>query len=191
MVCIVHGGRKESDTTERLSHFIAPWKKSYNKPRQHIKKQKHHFVDKCPSSQSYGFCSGHVQMCELDHKDGRVLKNRCFWTVVLEKTLWESLGQQGDKVSQSLRKSTLNIHLKDWCWSSNTLVTWCKELTHWKRPGKDWRQKGVTEDEMVVWHRLNGQGFEQILGDGEGQGSLACCSPWGCTVKHDWAIEPQ
>ena len=102
----------------------------------------------------------------------------------------ESLGHE-DQTSQSSRKSTLNIHLKDWCWSSNTLVTWCKELIHWKRPGKDWRQKRVTEDEMVVWHRLNGQGFEQILGDGEGQGSLACCSPWGCTVKHDWAIEPQ
>ena len=60
------------------------------------------------------------------------LKNWCFWTVVLEKTL----GQQGDQTSQSWRKSTLNIHWKDWCWSwsSNTLTTWCKELTYWKRP---------------------------------------------------------
>ena len=71
---------------------------------------------------------------------------------------WESLGLQGDPTSPSSRKSVLNIHWKDWCWSwnSNTLATWCKELTHWKRSdaGKDWRQeeKGKTEDEMVGWH---------------------------------------
>ena len=74
----------------------------------------------------------------------------------------------------------------DWCWSwrSITLATWCKELTHWKRPdaGKDWGQeeKGTTEDEMVRWHhRLNGHKFEQTPGVGDGQGGLACCSPWG------------
>ena len=85
----------------------------------------------------------------------------------------------------SQRKSTLNIHWKDWCWSwnSNTLATRCKELTHWKDPdaGKDWRQKekGVAEDAMVrLHHQLNGCEFEQTLGDSEGQGSLACCSPW-------------
>ena len=67
---------------------------------------------------------------------------------------------------------------------SNTLVTWRKELTHWKDPeaGKDWRQeeKGITEDEMVEWHHwLDGCEFEQAPGVGDGQGSLACCSPWG------------
>ena len=65
-----------------------------------------------------------------------------------------------------------------------TLATWCKELSHWKRPyaGKDWRQeeKGLTEDEMFGCHHwLNGHEFEQAPGDGEGQGSLVCCSPWG------------
>ena len=96
---------------------------------------------------------------------------------------WASLGLHGDPASQS----TLNIYWKDWCWSwsSNTLATWFKELTYWKDPdaGKDWRQeeKGTTEDEMVGWcHWLNGHEFEQIPGDSEGQGSLACCSPWGC-----------
>ena len=63
------------------------WKKRYDKPRLPIKKQRHHFVDKAPYSQSYGFSSSHVQMCELDHTEGWVLKNWCFWTVVLEKTL--------------------------------------------------------------------------------------------------------
>ena len=70
-----------------LGNLLAPWKKSYGKPRQHIKKQRHHFADKRPNSQSYCFSSSHVQMWELDHKEGWVLKNWCFWTVVLEKTL--------------------------------------------------------------------------------------------------------
>ena len=67
--------------------MLAPWKKSYDKPRQHIKKQRHYFANKGPSSQSYGLSSSHVWMCELDHKEGWALKNWCFWTVVLEKTL--------------------------------------------------------------------------------------------------------
>ena len=67
--------------------MFAPWKKSYDQPRQHIKKQRHYCVDKGPSSQSYGFSSSHVWMWELDHKEGWALKNWCFPTVVLEKTL--------------------------------------------------------------------------------------------------------
>ena len=71
-----------------------------------------------------------------------------------------------------------------WSWSFNTLATWCKELTHWKRP---WcwekmreRKEGHKDDEMVGWHhRLNGHEFEQTQGDSEGQGSLVCCIPWG------------
>ena len=83
------------------------------------------------------------------------------------------------------RKSILNIHWKDWCWSSNI---WPPNTKSWliredPDAGKDWRQeeKGMTEDEMVGWHHwLDGHEFEQALGDAEGQGSRACCSPWGC-----------
>ena len=67
--------------------MLAPWKKSYDQPRQHIKKQRHYFADKGPSSQSYGFSSSHVWMWELDYKERWALKNWHFWTVVLEKTL--------------------------------------------------------------------------------------------------------
>ena len=67
--------------------MLAPWKKSYDQPRQHIKKQRHYFTNKGPSSQSYGFSSSHVWMWELDYKESWGLKNWCFWTVVLEKTL--------------------------------------------------------------------------------------------------------
>ena len=67
--------------------MLASWKKNYDQLRQHIKKQRHCFANKDPSSQSYGFSSSHVQMWELDHKESWALKNWCFWTVVLEKTL--------------------------------------------------------------------------------------------------------
>ena len=67
--------------------MLTPWKESYNQPRQHIKKQRNHFVNKGPSSQGYGFSSGHVWMWELDYRKSWAPKNWCFWTVVLEKTL--------------------------------------------------------------------------------------------------------
>ena len=67
--------------------MLASWKKSYDHPRQHIKKHRHYFANKVPSSQSYGLSSGHVWMWELDYKETWVLRNWCFWTVVLEKTL--------------------------------------------------------------------------------------------------------
>ena len=71
-----------------------------------------------------------------------------------------------------------------WSWSTNTLVTWCEEITYWIRPSCWERQRaggeGVTEDEMVGWHhRLDGHECEQTLGDSEGQGSLVCCNLWG------------
>ena len=66
---------------------LALWKKTYDKPRQHIKKQRHYFANKDPSSQGYGFSSSHVWMWELDHKEDWVPRYWCFWTVMLEKTL--------------------------------------------------------------------------------------------------------
>ena len=78
-----------------------PWKKSYDKPRQHFKKQRHYFAKKGPSSQSYGFSSSQVWMFKLDCEESWTPKNWCFWTVVLEKTLEESLGLLGDQVSPS------------------------------------------------------------------------------------------
>ena len=67
--------------------MLAPWKKSYDQPRQHFKKQRHYFANKGPCLQGYGFSSGHVWMWELDCEESWVQKNWCFWTVVLEKTL--------------------------------------------------------------------------------------------------------
>ena len=78
------------------------------------------------------------------------------------------------------------MHWRDWCWSSNILTTWCNSWLIRKDSdaGKDWRQKrwkGMKEDEMVgSHHQFNGHEFEQTPGDGERQGSLSCCSAWGC-----------
>ena len=67
--------------------MLTPWKESYDQPRQHIKKQRHHFANEGLYSQSYGFSSNHVYMWELGYKESWARKNWCFWTVVLEKTL--------------------------------------------------------------------------------------------------------
>ena len=96
--------------------------------------------------------------------------------------------QVNPKRNQSvLKKSVLNIHWKDWCWSwsYNTLVTWCEEMAHWKRPWcwERLEEKGTTEDKMVGWHLEHE--FEQTSGDSGGQRKLSWCSPWGCRVRHD------
>ena len=146
------------------------------------------------------FSSHHVWMWELDHKEGQAL-NWCFWTVVLEKTLESPLDCKEIKPVNPYRKSTLNIHWKEWSWSSNTrppdVKSWlvvkdADEKSQLIR--KDWRQEenGVTEDKIVWWHyQLDGLEFEQVPGDGQGQGSLVCCSPWCCRVWHNRTTEKQ
>ena len=124
-------------------------------------------------------------MCELDYKESWALKNWCFWNYGVGENSWESFRLQGDPTSQSWGKSILNTHWKDWCWSWSSIL-WPPDVKNWltrKDPvvGKDWRQeeKGMTEDEMVGWYyQLNEHELEQAPGVGDGQGSLACCSPW-------------
>ena len=81
---------------------LVPWKKSYDQPRQHIEKQRHYFINKGPSSQSYSFFSSRVWIWELQYKESWVLKNWCFWTVVLEKTLESPLDCK--EINQSILK---------------------------------------------------------------------------------------
>ena len=125
-------------------------------------------------------------MWELDYKESWVLKNWCFWTMVLEKTLespldCEEIQPVHPKGNQSL------IFIGRTNAEAETPILWSPDTNNWltgKDPdaGKDWRQeeKVMTKDEMVVWHhQLNGHDFEQALGVGDGQGSLACYSLWG------------
>ena len=165
--------------------MLAPWRKSYNKPIQRIKKQRHYFADKGPYSQSYGFSSSHAWMWELDHKKGWVLKNWYFWIVVLDKTLESPLGcKEIQPVHPKGNQSWIFIGRTDA--EAEAPILWPPDAKSWligKDPdaGKDWGQeKGAAEDEMVGWHhRLNGHEFEQTSVDGEGQRSLVCCSSWG------------
>ena len=167
------------------SHEIAPWKKSYDQPRQHIKKQRHYFANKGPSIQRYGFSSGHVWMWQLDYKEIWVPKNWYFRTAVLEKTVRVPWTARRSNQSMLKEISPEYIHWNDWYWSwnSNTLATSCKEPTHLKRPWCWERLQAGGEGDYRGW-----DGWMASLtqwtwvwassGDGDGQGCLACCSPW-------------
>ena len=132
-----------------------------DQPTQHIKKQRHYFANKGPSSQSYGFSSSHVRMWELDYKERWALKNWCFWTVVLEKTLECPLDcKEIQPVHPKGDQSWIFIGRTDA--ETETPVLWPPDGKNWligKDPdaGKDWRQeeKGMTEDEIIAWHRLD------------------------------------
>ena len=161
-----------------------------------ITKQRHHFTNKGPYSQSYGFSSSHVCMWELDYKESWVLKNWCFSTVVLEKTLESPLDS----------KEIQPVHPKEkqsWIFTGRTdakaeaPIICSPDVKNWligKDPnaGKDWRQekKGMNRGWngwmasptwwTWVW-ASSGSWYEQ--------GSLVCCSPWGHWVGHNWATE--
>ena len=134
---------------------LVRWKKSYDQLRQHIKKQRHHFAHKGLYSQSYGFSSSHVQMWELDHKEGWALKNLCFQTVRLQNTLQSPLDcKEIQPVNFRGNQPWLFIGRTDA--KAEAPILWPPDVKNWltgKDPdaGKDWRQKGkgVAEDDMV------------------------------------------
>jgi len=142
------------------------------------------YANKGPSSQGYGFSSGHVWMWELDYKESWVLKNWCFWTVVLEKTLESPLDcKEIQPVHPKGNQSWMFIGRTDVTdVEAETPILWAADEKNWltgKDPdvGKDWRQeeKGTTEDKMVGWHHwLDGHEFEQA--PGIGMGREACCA---------------
>ena len=148
------------------------------------------FANKGPYIQSYGFSSSHVCLWELDYKESWVPKNWCFWTVCWRRLLripWTPRRSNQSvlkKISPECSLEGLMLKLK---------LQYFGHLMKDPDAGKDWRweEKGMTEDEMVGWHyRLNGDEFEQA--PGVGQGSLVCCSPWGCkeldmTERLNWA----
>ena len=138
-------------------------------------------------------------MLELDYKESWAPKNWCFWTVVLEKILespldWKEIKPVSPKGNQSW------IFIRGTDAEAKIPIRWQPVAKNWTigedpDAGKDWGQeeKGTTEDGMVGWyHQLDGHEFEQALGVGDEQGSLACCSPWGrkeldMTEQLNWA----
>ena len=166
--------------------MFSPWKKNYDKPIQHTESWDITLLTKVPIVKTMAFPV--------------VMYGCVIWTVkkpehqrtdAFELWCWRrllSVPRTARKSNQSILKEiNPEYYWKDWCWSwsSNTLATWYKELTHWKGP---WcwekggqQEKGATEGEMVGWHHwLNGHEFEQTQGDSDGQRSLVCCSSRGC-----------
>ena len=176
--------------------MLAPWKKSYDKTRHCIKKQRNCLIDKSASSQSYGFSSSDVRMWELDNEKGWALNHWCFWTVVLEKTLENPLdGKEIKPVSPKGNQSWIFIGRTDA--EAETPILWPPDAKNWLT-GNDW-----------CWERLKaGREGDDRGGDGW-MASLtqwtwiwASSRSWWWTGKpgmlqsmgsqrvgHDWAIE--
>ena len=157
-------------------------------PRQHIKKQRLYFANIGPSNQDYGFSSSHIWMWELDYKESWVPKNWCLLTVVLEKTLESSLDcKEIQPVHPKRNQSWIFIGRTDV--EAETPILWppdAKSWLIWKDPdaGKDWRQGGWRRG----WQRMRwldgitdpmGMSLSKFRELVDGQGGLACCSPWG------------
>ena len=148
--------------------MVAPWKKSDHQPRQHIKKQRHYFVNKGLSSQSYGISSENG--CESDNKESWALKGWCFWTVVLEKNPENPLDSKEIKpVDPTRNQSWILIGRTDVkadapiLWPPKSAMSWLPGKD--PHAGKDRKQeeKGMTEDDWIIWwhHWLDGHEFEQ------------------------------
>ena len=161
-----------------------------------IFKSRYYFAKKGPSSQGYGFSCGRVWMWELDCEESWALKNGCFWTVVLEKTLKSPLDckevqpvhPEGDQPWDFFGRNDAK---------AETPVLWAPHAKSWiigkdSDAWRDWEQeeKGMTKYEMAGWrHWLNGRESEWTPGVGDGQGGLACCDSWGNksrTRLRDW-----
>ena len=175
--------------------MLVPWKKCYDKPRQHIEKQRHYFANKCPSNQNYAFSSSHVWMWELDSKESWVLKNWCLWTVVLEKTLQSPLDcKEIQPVHPKGNQSWIFIGRTDA--EAETLVLWSPDakdqlIEKDLDAGKDWRQEEKRTRGWDGW-MASPTWWAWVWtssGVGDGQRNLVCCSPWGHKVGHDWATE--
>ena len=161
--------------------MFAPWKKSNDKPRQLIKKQRHYFANRDLSSQSYIFSSSQVWMWELDLTQSWVPRNLCFWTMVLEKTVDSPFDSKEFKLVNPKGNQSW-IFIGCWSWNSCILATWLKNwltgntlmLGKIEDRRKRWWQRMMVE----CRDQLDGHEFEHVLGVGDGQGSLASCSPW-------------
>ena len=175
--------------------MFVPWKKSYDKPRQHIKKQRHYFGNKHPSSQSYGFSSSHVWMWELEYKDSWALKNWSFWTVVLEKTLESPLDC---KEIQPVNPKGINPEYSlEVLMLKYTPILWPPNVKSWLTrkdtdAGKDWRQKGNGQrmrwlDSIPGSVDMSNLGKVQEIEKTEEPGRLQCMGSQ--RVGHDLATE--
>ena len=189
------GSRNRLNYSQLKENYSQPWKKSYDKPRQHIKKDRHYFTDKGLSSQSYGFSSSHIWMWELNHKESWAPKNWCFWTVVLEKTRespldckeiqpahpkgdqpWDFFGRNDAKAETPVLWLS---HAKSWLIGKD----WCWERLGAGREGDDRGWNGWMASPQWTWVWVNSgrwwwtgrPGVLQFMGSQR--------------VRHEWATE--
>ena len=164
--------------------LIASWQEGYDKPRQCVKKQRHHFANKSPHSQGYSHSSSHVELWELDHTEGRAPKSWCFQTVVLEETLENPLDSKEIK-PVSLKGNQPWILPGSTDADAEALVLWLHDA------------KSQLMEKTLMLGKIEGRGEESDKGwdgwmaslmqwepghtpvDGKGQGGVACCSAWG------------
>ena len=150
--------------------MFAPWKKSYDQPRQHIKKQRNYFANKGPSSQSYGFSSSHVWMWEFDYKESWAPKNWCFWILWCWRRLlrvpWTARTSNQSILKEispgcSLKELMLELKLQYFGHLMQRADSLEKTLMLGKSEGRtrmgQQEMRWATRDEMVGWHHwLNG-----------------------------------
>ena len=161
--------------------------KSYDQPRQYIKKQRHYFVHKGLSSQGYGFSSSHVWMWELDYKESWALKNWCFWTVVLEKTLEIPLDcKEIQPVHPKGNQSWIFIGRTDA--EAETPVLWSPLIGKDPDAGKDWRreEKGTTEDGITDVMGMSLSRLRELVMDGEAWNAAVHRVTKNWTQLSDW-----
>ena len=173
----------DGDCSHEIKRSLLPGRKAVTKPKQHIKKQKHYFGDKGPSSQGYGFSSRHVRMWELDHKKSWAPKNWCFWTLVLEKTPESPLDckeiqpvhSKGNQSCILTGGARMMLQYFSHLMGSSQLTGKYRCWERSKAGGEGADRKGqdgwMTSPTQWTWVCTSS-------GNGEGQGSLACCSPW-------------
>ena len=175
--------------------ILAPWKKTCDQPKQPIKNRDITLLTKVHLVKAMVF-----PVVMYGRKSWTIKKAECWKVDAFELWCWRrllSIPWTSRRSNQSILKEISPENSLKWPMLKLKPVLWPPDVKNWltgKDPGagEDWRQekKGTTQDKTIGRHHwLNGHKFEQVSGAGDGQGSLACCSPWGCRVGHDWVTE--
>ena len=171
---------QEGDCSHEIKRCLLLGRKAMTKLDSILKSQRHYFANKGLSSQSYGFSNSHIWMWELNYKEScRIDAFELWYWRRLLRIPWTA-GRSNQSI---LKEISPKYSLEGLMLKLQSFGHLIRRTDSGKDPdaGKDWRQeeKGMTEDDE--WHHWpNGHEFEQAPGVGDGQGSLACCSPWGC-----------
>ena len=179
--------------------MVASWKESYDKPRQCVEKMRHHSANKGPYSQAYGLPSGHVRMWELDNKKGRVLKNWCFQTVVLEKTLespWTARRSNQsilNEINPEYSLEVLMLKLKQqyfvhlmWRVDSLTKTVMLRKIEDKREEGNRWGDGWMASPTQWTWVWVNSRSWWRTGKPGVLQSVHGVTKSW--TQLNNWTV---